>query len=169
MDDQLHMQVRVLSDAIITPLDTISLLKRTINPWNPSQKNAPPRLMRILLRIQKYDFTVKYVPGKDIPIADGLSRLPIHGEEMPDINVTIHDITGVSESRLEKIKEVTKCEETLQVLTITVTNGWPQYRNQWMAAIQEPMDGRNTRTNVQKTLHLSGTSEIRLWCTMEYF
>ena len=33
--------------------------------------NAPPRLMRMLLRIQKYDFTVKYVPGKDIPIADG--------------------------------------------------------------------------------------------------
>ncbi|KAK2173979.1 hypothetical protein NP493_838g02013 [Ridgeia piscesae] len=35
--------------------------------------NAPPRLMRILLRKQKYDFTMKYVPGKDIPIADGLS------------------------------------------------------------------------------------------------
>ena len=76
----------------------------------------------MLLHIQKYDFTVKYVPGKDIPIVDGLSRLPIHGEEMPDINVTIHDITGVSESRLEKIKEVTKCEETLQVLARTVIN-----------------------------------------------
>ena len=33
--------------------------------------NAPPKLMRMLLCIQKYDFTVKYVPGKDIPIADG--------------------------------------------------------------------------------------------------
>ena len=41
--------------------------------------SAPPRLMRMLLRIPKYDFTVKYVPGKDIPIADGLSRVPIHG------------------------------------------------------------------------------------------
>ena len=29
--------------------------------------NAPPRLVRMLFRIQKYDFTVKYVPGKDIP------------------------------------------------------------------------------------------------------
>ena len=92
--------------------------------------NAPPRLMRMLLRIQKYDFTVKYVPGKDIPIADGLSRLPIQGDEIPDIDVTIHDITGVSESRLEKIKDETKCDETLQVLARTVTNGWPQYRNQ---------------------------------------
>ena len=92
--------------------------------------NAPPRLMKMLLRIQKYDFTVKYVPGKDIPIADGLSRLPIQGDEIPDIDVTIHDITGVSESRLEKIKDERKCDETLQVLARTVTNGWPQYRNQ---------------------------------------
>ncbi|KAI0222780.1 hypothetical protein LSAT2_025944, partial [Lamellibrachia satsuma] len=64
-----------------------------------------------------------------IRIADGVSRLPIHGEEMPDTNVTIHDITGVSEPRLKKMKEMTKCDETLlQVLTRTVTNGWPQYR-----------------------------------------
>ena len=64
--------------------------------------------------------------GKDTPIADGLSRLP----EISDINVTIHEITGVSESRLEQIRDMTKCDETLQVLTSTVTNGWPQYRNQ---------------------------------------
>ena len=62
--------------------------------------NTPARLMRMLLRIQKYDITVKYVPGKDIPIADELSRLPIQGDEIPDINVTIHEIAGVSESRL---------------------------------------------------------------------
>ena len=44
--------------------------------------------------------------------------------------MTIHEIAGVSESRLEKIRDMTKCNETLQVLTRTVTNGWPQYRNQ---------------------------------------
>ena len=70
------------------------------------------------------------MPGKDIPIADGLSRLPIHDDEIPDINVTIHEITSVSESRLENIRDMTKCDETLQVLTSTVTKGWPQYINQ---------------------------------------
>ena len=73
----------------------------------------------MLLRIQKYDFTVKYLPGKNIPIADGLSRLPIHGDEIPYIDVIIHDITDVSESRLEKIKNETKCDETLQALART--------------------------------------------------
>ena len=92
--------------------------------------SAPPRLMRMLLRIQKYDFTVKYVPGKDIPIADGLSRLPIHGSETPDVNVTIHEITGFPRRDSRKSENIKKCDETLQVLTSTVTNGWPQYRNQ---------------------------------------
>ena len=53
--------------------------------------------------------------GKDIPIAKGLSRLPIHGGEIPDINVTIHEIAGVSESRREKIRDMTKRDETLLV------------------------------------------------------
>ena len=32
--------------------------------------NAPPRLARMLLRIRQYDATIKYVPGRDIPLAD---------------------------------------------------------------------------------------------------
>ena len=42
------------------------------------QKNlasAPPRLARMLLRIQKYDFQLCYVPGKDMALADALSRI----------------------------------------------------------------------------------------------
>ena len=42
------------------------------------QKNlhvAPPRLARMSLRVQRYHITVKYVPGKQIPLADALSRI----------------------------------------------------------------------------------------------
>ena len=31
---------------------------------------APPRLQRMLLRIQGYDFTIKYKPGTEMPLAD---------------------------------------------------------------------------------------------------
>ena len=42
---------------------------------------APPRISRMLLRIQEYDVTVKYVPGKDIQLADALSRVnPCEGD-----------------------------------------------------------------------------------------
>ncbi|CAH1232986.1 RTL1 [Branchiostoma lanceolatum] len=36
---------------------------------------APARLQRMLLRLQKYDLEVKHKPGKEIPVADALSRL----------------------------------------------------------------------------------------------
>ena len=36
--------------------------------------SAPPRLQRMLLRLQKYDMLVMYKPGKSIPVADALSR-----------------------------------------------------------------------------------------------
>ena len=37
--------------------------------------STPPRIARMMLRIQKYDVEIKYVPGKDIPVADALSRV----------------------------------------------------------------------------------------------
>ena len=30
--------------------------------------SAPPRISRMMLRIQKYDVQIKYVPGKDVPV-----------------------------------------------------------------------------------------------------
>ena len=38
--------------------------------------NAPPRLQRMLLQLQKYDMTIKYRPGPEMLLADGLSRCP---------------------------------------------------------------------------------------------
>ena len=38
--------------------------------------SAPPRLQRMLLRLQPYDVTIRYPPGKQMHVADALSRLP---------------------------------------------------------------------------------------------
>ena len=35
-----------------------------------------PRLQYILLRLQKYDYTIQYIPGKNIFLADRISRFP---------------------------------------------------------------------------------------------
>ena len=32
--------------------------------------DAPPRLQRLLLNIQPYDFVMKYIPGKEVALAD---------------------------------------------------------------------------------------------------
>ena len=42
--------------------------------------DAPPRLRRLLLKLQPYDIIIKYVPGKDIPVADALSRISPSGK-----------------------------------------------------------------------------------------
>ena len=51
------------------------------------QKNtihaAPPHLQRMLLCLQKYDYTIVYKPGKEMVLADCLSRFPSRKEYMP--------------------------------------------------------------------------------------
>ena len=37
---------------------------------------APPHLQRMLLRLQEYDLSIIYRPGKEMTLADGFSRLP---------------------------------------------------------------------------------------------
>ena len=57
--------------------------------------DAPPRLQRLLLKIQPYNFVIKYVPGKDIPMADTLRRVsPNEKTEIKGFDVTIHELTS---------------------------------------------------------------------------
>ena len=44
---------------------------------------ALPRLQCMLLRLQKYDYTIQYIAGKDMVLADRLSRFPSHKENTP--------------------------------------------------------------------------------------
>ena len=44
---------------------------------------APPRLQRMLLLLQKYDYTLIYKPGKEMTLADRLSRFPLKKENTP--------------------------------------------------------------------------------------
>lgn len=89
--------------------------------------SAPPRLQRMLLRLQPYDVTIKYRPGKQVPIADALSRLsPDEKSPIPDLNVQIHDVCPqFSNGYLQKIREETKKDPELTALKDMVNGGWP--------------------------------------------
>lgn len=66
-----------------------SILKKPIS-------QAPPRLQRLLLRLQKYTFNFKYRPGKELVIADPLSRacLPAGKEETQsqELETFVHSV-----------------------------------------------------------------------------
>ena len=70
---------------------------------------APPRLQRILLRLQSNDLVIRYQPGKSIEIADALSRLsPQQREAIPGMNVQVDDIhPQFSNNILKRIREQT--------------------------------------------------------------
>ena len=86
---------------------------------------APPRLQRMLLRLQQYDFSIEYKPGKDMTIADTLSRLPSPGNDKTiDLDITVGQVRFSTE-RIKSIQEETKCDRTLCKLIPTIINGWP--------------------------------------------
>ena len=75
------------------PLEDI--LSKAIN-------RTPHRLQRMMLAIQPYDLTFHYRPGKEIPVADTLSRL-----HLPDVDkeaesegeLATENITELSQKR----------------------------------------------------------------------
>ena len=88
---------------------------------------APRRLQRMMIRLQKYDFEVQYMPGKDMVLADTLSRAPVSGTltelEFENVNVVHELIAG--KTFLERIKQATNDDAALQTLKRVISEGWP--------------------------------------------
>lgn len=85
---------------------------------------APPRLQRMLLRIQPYDICIKYRPGKDMVYADYLSRVqPSVGPNI-ELEQAIH-LVQISASQLEKLRLASQEDAELSVLQEQVVSGWP--------------------------------------------
>ena len=97
---------------------------------------APPRIQRLLIRLQKYQPTVQYVPGKNMFIADTLSRAYLTGSNeqqdiSEDIEVMVHSFVARMPATPEKIaelKEETAKDESLQALRKQIIHGWPDHK-----------------------------------------
>ena len=88
---------------------------------------APPRLQRMLLRLQPYDLMIKYQPGKTMEIADALSRLsPEETSEVKGMDVQILEICPqFSNDMIKRIKEATAADPELSALKEQTYIGWP--------------------------------------------
>ncbi|XP_053570046.1 ankyrin repeat and SOCS box protein 4 isoform X1 [Bombina bombina] len=93
--------------------------------------SAPPRLQRMILRIQKYDMHVVYVPGNRIPVADMLSRTFKPGQderEERDLEEYVHSVLSQLPATDEKLKEIqlaTERDATMANLITIIRQGWP--------------------------------------------
>lgn len=102
--------------------------------YNKPLYRATPRLQRMLMKLQRYELKLVYVPGKDMHISDALSRSYL--QETPEILVddeidvdSIEAQLPVSPAKLQQLKEATAADETLQTLKNTVLIGWPVDRS----------------------------------------
>lgn len=98
---------------------------------------APPRLQRFLLRLQNYDVTIRYKPGKDMLLADALSRLnPLEGESIEKEHAVIN-FFQFSDRKVNEIQRGTDSDLELNALRDVIIQGWPEKRKQIPKSLQK--------------------------------
>ena len=84
---------------------------------------APPRLQRMLQRLQEYDLSIIYRPGKEITLADGFSQLP-NKKTKEEINLNVRvDFAQFSTEKLTQIHQATKADPIHCELRETILQG----------------------------------------------
>lgn len=92
--------------------------------------SAPKRLQRLLLRLSHYDVEIKYKPGKEMYLADTLSRAYLnntersHAEEETE-SVNMCEAVPISSTSYTDIQNATASDNTLQAVKLYVLKGWP--------------------------------------------
>ena len=129
--DQYIYGQRVIVETDHKPL--VSIYKKTIH-------NTPKRLQRMLLRLQGYDLEITYKKGKEMYLADTLSRAYPKDSEPHSIplsefchSIEALDLTehlAISRERLQSIQEAIAKDPGLKVLMQVVQQGWPHSKSQ---------------------------------------
>ena len=99
---------------------------------------ASPRLQRMMMNLQKYQLDVKYVPGKEMYVADTLSRAYLShtkddislNEEMEVMVHTLVESFPATPAKIDELKKATAEDDELQVLKNVVKQGWPVHKYQ---------------------------------------
>lgn len=90
---------------------------------------APARLQKMIMTVQKYSIDLVYRPGKELVIADTLSRayLPEKSDMPPhtDFEVNVLCTLPISNSKLLQLQTETQSDPVLQQLKTMVEKGWP--------------------------------------------
>lgn len=83
-----------------------------------SVADMPPRLQRFFIRLFKYDYVLQFIPGKDLVLADMLSRtatLPGAADEAEDMEVHAIQVVSslVSRRTKQRLQEETRADPYL--------------------------------------------------------
>ena len=105
---------------------------------------VPQKLQGMLMHLQRYQMIITYKPGKELMLADMLSRAhldktrkggldkagevlsirSLFGVEMKNVNAV--DCRFISNSKIQDIQKATAEDRVLQELMTTIHRGWPE-------------------------------------------
>ena len=106
------------------------------NLFQKSLVDCPLRIQKMMLKLQKYDLEVKYVPGKFLAVADALSRMTDTAynrksdekgvEELDHYVNAIIQVLQVTNRQKEKIVLETEMDPVMAELAAVIKDGWPK-------------------------------------------
>ena len=101
-------------------------------------EEMPIRVQRFRLRMMRYDFSISHVPGKQLLIADALSRSTsqnpteedesLHQEGNAYIKLIMQSLPA-TEKRMEQIKKLQQEDEACQLVTKYCYSSWPDKKS----------------------------------------
>jgi hypothetical protein len=106
---------------------------------------ASPRLQLMLLRLSKYSIDIEFVPGKNMYIADTLSRAysdpprSTPSVEDEDVELRVHSLVAqlpLSDSRVKQFRDAVAQDEVLQSIIAIYRDGWPVHKWQLPAHVR---------------------------------
>ena len=103
--------------------------------------NASPRLQRLLLRLNNYNATLQWIPGKEMVFTDHLSRnisAKESNEPCSGLDLKINDVyLNASEERCISLAQETDKDEVLVALKNQIIKGWPSNRDECPMSLRE--------------------------------
>lgn len=119
---------------------------------------AQPHLQRMMLALQKYSITLIHKPGKEIPVANTLSRKSMDDEDSSlseAMETQIHTVISaapVSADRMNDIRTATTQDEKLSTLKQVIWSGWPETRKKCHPHVSEYWNHRDEITEADGIL-----------------
>ena len=119
-----------------------------------SLTSAPSRLQRILLRMQRYDYSLTYKPGKELVIPSMLSRAPLPDTDNSmdkEVDLHVHTVTSnvpATKSKLDELREATANDKMLRDLREIIKSGWPETKSHAPVNTREYWDIRDELSEI---------------------
>ncbi len=116
--------------------------KPLVSIANQPLVSAPKRLQRLMLRLQQYDVAIRYKLGKEMFLADTLSRAYLPDHQQSDVEKEVestHPVNHltISQERFAEIQKETLSDPSLLRVKETIIEGCPNNKAKVAKEVQQ--------------------------------